>query len=325
MTQDHILDRRRMRRKLTIWRIVTFCTIAFAIVTIISTVTLSSGVDFKKGKPHIARVPITGFISNSRHALKQLEKIRKDKNVRGVIIAIDSPGGTTIGGEALHNAFRTIGKEKPLVSSIGGLAASAGYMIAIAADHIVAPRTSIVGSVGVIVQYPNATELLGKIGVTMEEIKSSPLKAEPSPFNETPQEARDMLKVMLLDTYDWFAGLVKKRRNLSDDASTGLLDGSVFTGYQALNNKLIDALGDETVARSWLVKENKLDKDLEVVTWSLKKPTQDFVLAHALWTGLLSAIGLQDIAASGLEIIEAGKRSQLDGFLSIWQVGNYAK
>ena len=319
-TQDQILDRRRMRRKLTIWRVVTFVAIGVAIVALLSAVTIATGSSFDVQKPHIARVPITGFISNSRYAMQRLEKLRKDKNVKGVIISINSPGGTTVGGEALHNAVRAIAKEKPTVTSIGGLAASAGYMIAVASDHIVAPRTSIVGSIGVIMQYPNATGLLDKLGVSVEEIKSSPLKAEPSPFNETPQAARDMLESMLIDTYQWFADLVKERRGFSDSDSEGLLDGSVFTGKQALDRKLIDALGNEDTAKQWLVEEKKVGKELKVVTWSLKKPKNDFPLTSALWESALSAFGLQELAEIPAKALETTRLGHIDGMLSVWQV-----
>ena len=319
-TQDQILDRRRMRRKLTLWRVVTFVAIGVAIAALLSAVAIATGSSFDSQKPHIARVPITGFISNSRYAMKRLEKLRKDKNVKGVIISINSPGGTTVGGEALHNAVRAIAKEKPTVTSIGGLAASAGYMIAVASDHIVAPRTSIVGSIGVIMQYPNATGLLGKLGVSVEEIKSSPLKAEPSPFNETPQAARDMLESMLIDTYQWFADLVKERRGFSDNDSEGVLDGSVFTGKQALDRKLIDALGNEDTAKQWLIDEKKIDKDLKVITWSLKKPKNDFPLTSALWEGALSAVGLRELAELPAKALETSRLGHIDGMLSVWQV-----
>lgn len=320
ITTEHILDRRRMRRKVTVWRVVAFVAIGLAIMSVVGAVALSSDTSFKKNSPHIARVPISGFISNSRYALQQLDKIRKSKDVRAVIIYVDSPGGTTVGGEALHNAFRKIAKAKPVVSSIGTLAASAGYMVAIAADHIVAPRTSIVGSVGVIMQYPNVTNLLAKIGVKMEEIKSSPIKAEPSPFNETPPEARAMLESMLLDTYTWFADLVKERRGFSETDAKGLLDGSVYTGKQALDNRLIDALGDETSAKNWLVKEKKVDGELDVVTWSLTKPQQDYVLAHAAFKSIMASLGLGHLVESGGSIIAVQQRTHLDGFLSVWQV-----
>lgn len=318
--QDHILDRRRLRRKITFWRAISFVAVAVTIVALMSAVVIASGSVFKTQKPHVARVPISGFIANSRYALKRLEKLRKDKNVKGVIIAIDSPGGTTAGGEALHNAMRSIAKEKPTVTSIGGLAASAGYMIAVASDHIVAPRTSIVGSIGVVFQYPNASGLLDKIGVQVNEIKSSPLKAEPSPFNETPVAARQMLEAMILDTYQWFADLVKERRGFSDADSEGLLDGSVFTGRQALDRKLIDALGDENTAKQWLVDEKKVSKDLEVVTWSLKKPRNDFPLVGAIWKGVLTAIGVGELVQIPAEALHSSRFNQLDGMLSVWQV-----
>ena len=319
-TQEQILDRRRMRRKLTLWRVVTFVAVGIAIVALLSAVAIATGSSFDNQKPHIARVPITGFIANSRYALERLEKLRKDKNVKGVIISINSPGGTTVGGEALHNAVRAIAKEKPTVTSIGGLAASAGYMIAVASDHIVAPRTSIVGSIGVVMQYPNATGLLDKLGVSVEEIKSSPLKAEPSPFNETPQAARDMLESMLIDTYQWFADLVKERRNLSASDSEGLLDGSVFTGKQALDRKLIDGLGNEDTAKQWLIDEKKVDKNLKVVTWSLKKPKKDFPLTSALWESALSSFGLQELAELPGKTLETSRLGHIDGMLSVWQV-----
>jgi len=317
---DFILDRRRMRRKVTAWRLVSFLAISAAIVAFFGAIALSSGASFEKSSPHIARVPVSGFIANSQYAMEQLEKIRNDDNVKAVIIAIDSPGGTTVGGEALHNAFREIGKKKPVVASVGTLAASAGYMVAVASDHIVAPRSSIGGSIGVIMQYPNATKLLETIGVKMEEIKSSPLKAEPSPFNETPPEARAMLESMLLDTYIWFSDLVKDRRGLSEGDAKALLDGSVFTGKQALDRKLIDAIGGEEVARKWLVEEKKIDQNLEIVSWSLSKPEQEFFLARAMVDHVLSSLGLAHLYQSGKQTVATQGGLNLDGFLSVWQV-----
>lgn len=317
---DYILDRRRLRRKITIWRVVSFVAIAVALAAFFGTLAISSGKSFEKNSPHIARVSISGFISNSRHALKRLEEIRDDENVKAVIIAVDSPGGTTVGGETLHNAFREIAEKKPIVSSIGTLAASAGYMVAIASDHIVAPRTAIVGSVGVIMQYPDATKLLDTIGVKVEEIKSSPLKAEPSPFNPTPPEARVMLEAMLLDTYEWFADLVRERRGFAKNQAGNLLDGSVYTGQQALNNKLIDAIGGEDTAKQWLVDEKKISKDLKVINWSLKKPQQNFVLARAAIESILSSFGVSNLLNLGEQNFAAQHKTRLDGFLSVWQV-----
>ena len=128
--------------------------------------------------------------------------------MKGVILSIDSPGGTTAGGEATFEAVRKVAADKPVVAQVGTLAASAGYMIASAADHIVARQSSIVGSIGVLVQFPDVTGLMDKIGVKLEEVKSSPLKAEPSPFNPTTDEERAMIRSMIMDSYEWFVGLV---------------------------------------------------------------------------------------------------------------------
>ncbi|MEO1066317.1 MAG: signal peptide peptidase SppA [Pseudomonadota bacterium] len=321
LSEDHILDRRRMRRKLTFWRVLTFVVVAVALLAIIGSFGLGGTDALSKRSAHIARIPITGFIANSRYAMEQLEKIRKDTNVKAVIISVDSPGGTTVGGELLHKSLRAIGDDKPMVTSIGGLAASAGYMVAVAADHIVAPRTAIIGSVGVILQYPNATELLAKLGVSVEEIKSSPLKAEPSPFNATPAEARTMLEAMLLDTYTWFADLVKERRGFTDSEAEPLVDGSVFTGQQALNRKLIDEIGDETIAKKWLVSQKDINKDLPIVTWSLAKPPEDFLLARAIFHSVASMVGLSDVVSAQRLSSITTPAAGLDGFLSVWQAG----
>lgn len=317
---DYILDRRRMRRKVVAWRAVAFVAVLLAVAAFVGATAYTSGGGFEKNSPHIARVPITGFISNSAYAMEQLEKIRKDGNVRAVIVAIDSPGGTTVGGEALYNAFRKIGAEKPVVASVGTLAASAGYMVAVAADHIVAPRTSIVGSVGVIMQYPDVTKLLGTLGVTMEEIKSSPIKGEPSPFNETPPQARAMLERMIDDTYTWFADLVIERRGFTEETAQGLLDGSVFTGQQALERKMIDGIGGEEAAKKWLVDEKKIDSDLEIVDWPLTRVEQDFLLSRAVMKGVFSLFGLSRWFDRGEELFAVQNKTRLDGFLSVWQV-----
>ena len=133
--------------------------------------------------------------------------------------------------------MRLLAQKKPVVAQVGTLAASAGYMIASAADHIVARKSSIVGSIGVLVQFPDLTGLMDKVGIKLEEVKSSPLKAEPSPFNPTTEEERAMIRRMILDSYDWFVGIVDERRPLTRAEVTALADGSVFTGRQALDQQ----------------------------------------------------------------------------------------
>ena len=162
---------------------------------------------------------------------------------------IDSPGGTTAGSEQLYDSLMRLKAEKPMVVVVDGLAASGGYIAAIGADHIVAQQTSLVGSIGVLFQYPNVTELLKTLGVKVEEIKSSPLKAAPNGFEPTSPEARAAIESIVKDSYAWFRGLVQERRQMDGAALDRVADGRVFTGRQASTLKLIDQLGDERTAR----------------------------------------------------------------------------
>ena len=182
---------------------------------------------------------------------------------------INSPGGTTAGSEQLYDALVRLKAKKPLVVVVEGLAASGGYITAIASDHIVAQQSSLVGSIGVLFQYPNFTELLKTVGVKVEEVKSSPLKAAPNGFEPTSPEARAALDALVKDSYAWFRGLVKERRGMDDALLEKVADGRVFTGRQAVDLKLVDQLGDEKTAVAWLVAEKKVKADLPVRDYKL--------------------------------------------------------
>src|SRR5262249_51351343 len=161
--------------------------------------------------PHVARLTIGGLIRNDRARLDLLDKIAKS-GARAVILAIDSPGGTVAGSESLHAGIRRLAEKKPVIAVVEGVAASGAYIAALGADRIVAPRNAIVGSVGVIFQYPNFYELLKTVGVAVEEIKSSPLKAAPNGYEPTSPEARAAIKGLVDDSYGWVKGLVRERR-----------------------------------------------------------------------------------------------------------------
>ena len=182
---DTIVDRRRMRRKLTFWRV---CAIIVAICAVVAVgaALRAPGTDVlvRGTGGSIARVTITGLIRTDLQRVEALERLGKSR-ARAVIVHINSPGGTTSGSEQLHDSLMRLKEQKPLVVVVDGLAASGGYITAIAADHIVALETSLVGSIGVLFQYPNVTDLLKTLGVKVEEIKSSPLKAAPNGFEPT--------------------------------------------------------------------------------------------------------------------------------------------
>lgn len=312
MRADEMIDRRRLRRKLTFWRAAAILIAAAAIVA-------AAGWSARErfggsASPHIAKVRIEGAITQNDDLLKRLEEIGKSDAVKGVILAIDSPGGTTVGGEATFEAVRKVAARKPVVAEVGTLAASAGYMIATAADHIVARQTSIVGSIGVLVEFPDLTGLMDKLGIKDESIKSSPLKAEPSPFNPTTEEERAMMRAMILDSYDWFIGLVTERRPLDRAQVQHLADGSVFTGRQALGNKLVDELGGEDQAKAWLVGKG-VGKDLQVIEWKPRDGRGSFLFADAADL-VLRAAGLSGLAE---RLLGPGGPIFVDGLMSVWQ------
>ena len=311
---DELIDRRRLRRKLTFWRAAT---LVVAVLAIAAAAGWLAGDELRgTAVDHLAQVRIEGTITEDDELIERLEKIRKAPTVKGVIISIDSPGGTTAGGEQIFDEVRRLAAEKPVAAQVGTLAASAGYMIASATDHIVARRTSIVGSIGVLVQYPDITGLMDKLGVKLEEVKSSPLKAEPSPFNPTTEEERAMVRKMILDSYDWFVGIVSERRALSRAEATALADGSIFTGRQALAKKLVDAVGGEREAIAWLATKG-VDANLKVVEWKEKKTGSSWLLSDSYARALARWLGLPEYDADLIERL-GRDRIFLDGLLSLW-------
>src|ERR1700680_4385721 len=206
-----------------------------------------------------------------RDRVEALDRPPRSSLARAVIVHVDSPGGTTAGSEQLYDALSRRRDKKPVVIVVDSLAASGAYITALAGDHIVAQQTSLVGSIGVLFQFPNFADLLDKIGVKVEAVKSSPLKAAPSGFEPTSPEAKAALESIIKDSYGWFKGLVQDRRHLSGDQLQAVVDGRVFTGHQAIELKLIDELGDERAGIAWLAKEKNVDASLPVRDYRLRR------------------------------------------------------
>ncbi|MGB9368701.1 MAG: signal peptide peptidase SppA [Xanthobacteraceae bacterium] len=314
---DLIVDRRRMRRKLTFWRVFAVLILIGAVVAVAASV--RRGNVLTAGGDYIARVKITGLIRNDQDRVDSLEKLAKS-NAKAVIVRIDSPGGTTAGSEQLHNALRRVAAEKPLVVVVDGLAASGGYIAAMSADRIVAQGTSLVGSIGVLFQYPNVSDLLKTIGVKVEEIKSSPLKAAPNGYEPTSPEARAAVEALVMDSYTWFRNMVRDRRHMDDATLQRVADGRVFTGRQGLELKLIDEIGNEKTAVDWLAKEKGLKANTPVQDWQLKPRLGDLTMLHLGVRFALEAIGLSAVAEriEALGSLQAMERLNLDGLLALW-------
>jgi len=316
---DLIVDHRRIRRKLTFWRVAT---VLIVIATVVGGAFVFTGdrTALTGGLGgSIARVTIEGLIRGSRQRVQALDRLA-GSNAKAVIVHLNSPGGTVAGSEELYQSLLRLKAKKPMVVVVDGLAASGGYIAAMASDRIVAQQSALIGSIGVIFQYPNFTELLKTVGVTVESIKSSPLKASPSGLEPTSPEARAAVAAVVMDSYDWFRNLVRERRQLDPALLARVSDGRVFTGRQALELKLIDALGDEQTAVDWLVKEKNIDPKTPVRDYRLSPRLGDMPFLHVAMVGLLDAIGLNSWVQSfkSWGAIQAVERLNLDGLLALW-------
>ncbi|MGL4393896.1 MAG: signal peptide peptidase SppA [Brevinema sp.] len=188
-----------------------------------------------------------GFLpspSGASHWLRQLKVAETNKNIKAVIIQVNSPGGTVGASQELYSAVSKVQKAgKPVVVSVSDMSASGGYYATAGADRMFANGGSIVGSIGVIMQGVEYTELLSKLGIKANTIKSGNNKDILSPFRGmTPQE-REILTASVLDTYEQFVKVVAEGRKMSVDQVKPLADGRIYTGQQALKLGLVDELG----------------------------------------------------------------------------------
>jgi len=300
-----IVERRRLRRRLVFWRILA---VVLAVVALAALVWEGGG---RKFENHLARIRIDGLITGDQKTLDLLKEVSEADQVKGVILRIDSPGGTTAGSEAVYDAIRRISAKKPVVAVMDTVAASGGYITALAADRIVARGNTVTGSIGVIFSFPEVSKLLDTLGIRMEELKSGDMKAEPSPYRPVSEKARAVSMEMVEDGFRWFTGLVAERRQLPMDRVRVLSDGRVYTGRQALDVKLIDALGDEETATSWLETDRKLEAKLPIVDWKPKTTADPTGLGLVAADAALRALGLESLRS-------AAQSAQLDGLLVLW-------
>ena len=313
---DAIVDRRRLRRKLTFWR-VSAIVIALVAVASAAYVLTPRNRLFPAGA-YIARIKVQGLIRDNRDRTDALDRLSRS-SARAVILHIDSPGGTTAGSQQLYDSLRALQAKKPMVVVVDGMAASGAYIAALSADHIIAHDTSLVGSIGVLFQFPNFTGALKTLGIQVESIKSSPLKAAPNGFEPTSPEARAAVEAIVLDSYAWFKGLVKDRRSMNDVQLAAVVDGRVFTGRQGVGLKLVDSLGNEKTALDWLAAEKHVPATTPVRDYSLQPRFSEFSFLHlAAWS--FQAVGLSAFAQRIEEwgAVGAIERLNLDGLLALW-------
>lgn len=314
---EAVLDRRRMRRRLTFWRSAAVLFIGLLVGALMFN---SDDLSSLAGTKQIARVSIEGTITDDRDQLAMLKKIRDASHVEALLVFVNSPGGTTTGGESLYLALRDVAEKKPVVAQFGTVAASAGYIVGLGTDHIVARGNTITGSVGVLAQWPEVSEMLAKLGVKFNEVKSGELKAAPNPFEPATDAARKVMQDTIDDGFRWFLSLVETRRGIVAQDVDGLVQGRIFSGRQAVTHKLVDEIGGEAEAVRWLENNRNVTKDLKVVDW---KPTTDSTwgavtgsASRAAGTALAAALGgLVNLVNLPGTVGSLG----LDGLVSVWQ------
>lgn len=312
---DYLLDRWRLSRKLSFWRWATAGVVLLALAVAGWRAAGTSGTGHLT--PHIARVSISGVIVGDEGTLKLIRDVAASPRASGVILKIESPGGTTTGSEILYGELRRLAAKKPVVAQIGTVAASGAYIAALGADEIVAHGNSLVGSIGVLFQYPNVSKLLDKVGVEVETVKSSPLKAAPNGYEPTSEAAKAALAALVADSYGWFKGLVQERRHMSDAELATVADGRVFTGRQSLSNKLVDRIGGEREAVAWLETKG-VAKDLPVRDWTRARANSLLRLLTSAGA-FAEAFGLDHIAGALSRLDRLANGLILDGLLAIWQ------
>jgi protease IV len=313
---DGMAERRRLTRKLSLWRVLA------VVAGVVALVGLAIGVVGRSGLTasgnHVARVAVSGVITGDRATLQMLDRLGTQAGAQAVMVVINSPGGTVPGSEALHESIRRLAEKKPVVAVVNNMAASGGYIAAMGADRIVARQTALVGSIGVLFQVPNVSQLLERVGVKVETERSSPLKASPSGVEPTSPEAREAVRALVRESYDWFRGMVKTRRGMSDEELAIVADGRVFSGRQAVGLKLVDEVGSEREAVAWLEREKNLAKGLPVRDYRRRSAFEDLGLTGMAATAA-EALGFEGAARYLERIAQKAEAIALDGLLAVWQ------
>jgi protease-4 len=295
---DLLLDRRRLKRHLVVWRAVAVAAVLGAAL---------AAADLGVGRTHLARLSVSGLITENRRLTEAVEALADDTDVPALIVYVNSPGGSVAGGESLHDAIARVAARKPVVTVMGGTAASAGYMVSLPAARIFARESTLTGSIGVLMETGEISGLLAKLGVTADAITSGPLKDQPSFTRPLTVEGRDVLHGLVMDLYDQFVGMVASARHMPAERVRALADGRAYTGHQALGLGLVDQIGGESEARAWLAKEHHVSADLPVEDVETASLTE-----RALGARFGALLGIIDKTLSL-------QRVTVDGAWALWQ------
>ena len=295
---DLILDRRRLKRGVVTWRVIAILAVVLAALAL-----LGRGAAVWPGSRYVAVLHVDGIITDDEKRVEAVSDLATDRRAAALVVAIDSPGGSVAGGEALHDAIAAVAKVKPVVTVMGGMAASAGYMIAVPATRIFARNATITGSIGVILEAPEASGLLGKVGIDVQTLVSGPLKGQPSFTAPMTDAGRQALQGLLMNLYGQFVAMVAEGRHMSVADVRSLADGRAYTGQQALPLHLIDQIGGMDAARAWLAQARGVPADL---------PTEDVAAKP-------NGVSFLGVKLGGVANLLFSQTLMLDGALALWQ------
>jgi protease-4 len=254
-------------------------------------------------------VKVEGFIGDTRDVVEQLNQFGKDDAIKAVVLRIDSPGGGVASSQEIYAAVTDLKKKKKVITSMGSLAASGGYMVACATDKIVANPGTITGSISAVMHFANAEELLKKLGLKASAVKSGKFKDIGSPVREMTTEERALIQELVDDIYDQFIDMVARDRNIQKENLRKIADGRVFTGRQAQKLGLVDYLGDMGYAVT-LAGEMSGIKGKPEVVYPKKKGSR-------FWDYLFREM------FTALELQMRGKAEQFNGILYLSPLANH--
>jgi protease-4 len=303
LSADTLLDRMYLKSQVARWRLAAILLLVVAILVAIGGYEKHAPI----GRDYIARITFDDVITDNPDVYDLLDDVANDKRARAVIIWLDTPGGSAVGGEEIYLKIRAIAKKKPVVAVMSSVAASAGYMIAAGTNQIFAREGTITGSIGVIIEAAEVTDLASKVGVKPIIVKSSALKSTLSPFEKSTPESLAVVQTMIDDFYNRFVDMVAESRKIPRDEVLKLADGRVYSGKRAAVLKLVDAVGGEEDAVAWLENTANIPKNIDIIDLSYKAEPSF----------------LEKINQSIFGKFFQNSRIKLDGLVAIWHPDLY--
>ncbi len=240
--------------------------VVIALVGFMGLATSLGSLIFERG-PGVAVLNITGELVDEQVVLQQLKELVSNPDTKALVVRVESPGGEVAVAEEIYHGIRRVREENnyPVVASMGGVAASGGYYVCCAAQRIFANKSTLTGSLGVIIEYPNAEALLGQLGIAFETVSTGEFKDTGSYGRALTEKQRAHMQQVVDDFHNMFIELVVTARPLEEAEVRALADGRVFTGRQALASSLVDELGDLDTAISFAARTAGLPEDARVI------------------------------------------------------------